>query len=198
MDNAGVTKNMAKMWEDYAKARGVATTSLTQAQKVEAEYLGIMEETKAQMGDMGKLSQGLAGSQAEAANQSQLLAQSFGEAMTPMVQAGTEMFSGLLSGLTGVTEAFPGVTAGATGAAAAFTALVTAASGLATIKKLLEVLSITKNLTTPLGWAAAALGVLVGAYTAIKKHQEEIAKRGRARCQDQRGGRRAEGARENA
>ena len=69
VDNAGVTKNVAKMWEDYAKARGVATASLTQGQKVEAEYLGIMEETKAQMGDLGKLSEGL-GAQAEAANQS--------------------------------------------------------------------------------------------------------------------------------
>lgn len=61
VDNAGVTKNVAKMWEEYAKARGVATTSLTQAQKVEAEYLGIMEETRFQMGDIEKLSEGLAG-----------------------------------------------------------------------------------------------------------------------------------------
>ena len=42
VDNAGVTKNVAKMWEDYAKARGLSTTSLTQSQKVEAEYLGIL------------------------------------------------------------------------------------------------------------------------------------------------------------
>lgn len=40
-DNAGVTKNVAKMHEDYAKARGISTNALTQQMKIEAEYLGI-------------------------------------------------------------------------------------------------------------------------------------------------------------
>ncbi len=64
VDNAGVTKNVAKMWEDYAKKIGVTTTSLTQAQKVQAEYEGIMAETAMQAGDLEKLSGTLAGSQA--------------------------------------------------------------------------------------------------------------------------------------
>ena len=59
VDNAGVTKNVAKMWEDYAKSKGVAVTALTQAQKIEAEYLGIMEETKFQIGDLEKASEQL-------------------------------------------------------------------------------------------------------------------------------------------
>ena len=56
VDNAGVTKNVAKMWEEYAKARNLSVTSLTQAQKVEAEYLGILEETRFQVGDLQKAS----------------------------------------------------------------------------------------------------------------------------------------------
>ena len=32
--SAGVTKSAAQMWEDYAKARGLATAQMTQAQKV--------------------------------------------------------------------------------------------------------------------------------------------------------------------
>lgn len=51
VDNAGVTKNVAKMWEDYAKKIGVSTNDLTQAQKIQAEYNGIMEETRFQVGD---------------------------------------------------------------------------------------------------------------------------------------------------
>ena len=51
VDNAGVTKNVAKMWEDYAKEIGVSTNDLTQAQKIQAEYNGIMEETRFQVGD---------------------------------------------------------------------------------------------------------------------------------------------------
>lgn len=51
VDNAGVTKNVAKMWEDYAKSVGKSTNQLTQAEKIEAEVNGILEETKFQMND---------------------------------------------------------------------------------------------------------------------------------------------------
>lgn len=54
VDNAGVTKNVAKMWEDYAKKIGVSTTNLTKQQKIQAEVLGIMEETRFQTGDAAK------------------------------------------------------------------------------------------------------------------------------------------------
>ncbi len=51
VDNAGVTKNVAKMWEEYAKAHNTTTSAMTQAQKIEAEYNGIMQETRFQVGD---------------------------------------------------------------------------------------------------------------------------------------------------
>jgi len=51
VDNAGVTKNVAKMWEEWAKAHGTTTQAMTQAQKIEAEYNGIIQETKNQVGD---------------------------------------------------------------------------------------------------------------------------------------------------
>lgn len=34
VDNAGVTKNVAKMWDDYAKSIGTTANNLTQAQKI--------------------------------------------------------------------------------------------------------------------------------------------------------------------
>lgn len=51
VDNAGVTKNVAKMWEDWARAHNTTTSAMTQAQKIEAEYNGILAETKFQTGD---------------------------------------------------------------------------------------------------------------------------------------------------
>ena len=54
VDNAGVTKNVAKMWEDYAKSIGKTTNNLTQAEKIQAEVNGILEETKFQTGDAEK------------------------------------------------------------------------------------------------------------------------------------------------
>ncbi len=51
VDNAGVTKNVAKMWEEWAKAHNTTTGAMTQAQKIEAEYNGILKETQFQTGD---------------------------------------------------------------------------------------------------------------------------------------------------
>ncbi|MFR8144744.1 MAG: hypothetical protein ACLU84_06685 [Clostridia bacterium] len=51
VDNAGVTKNVAKMWEDYAKSIGKTTNNLTQEEKIQAEVNGILQETKFQSND---------------------------------------------------------------------------------------------------------------------------------------------------
>lgn len=39
------------MWEEWAKAHNTTTNAMTQAQKIEAEYNGIMQETRFQVGD---------------------------------------------------------------------------------------------------------------------------------------------------
>lgn len=57
VDNAGVTKNVAKMWEDYAKSIGKTTNSLTKEERIQAEVNGILEETKFQTGDAIKYAQ---------------------------------------------------------------------------------------------------------------------------------------------
>jgi predicted xylose isomerase-like sugar epimerase len=51
VDNAGVTKNVAQMWADYAKSIGTTSDKLTKQQKIQAEVNGILEETKFQTGD---------------------------------------------------------------------------------------------------------------------------------------------------
>lgn len=61
VDNAGVTKNVAKMWEDYAKSIGKTTKNLTDAEKITAEVNGIMNETRFQVGDAAKYADTFAG-----------------------------------------------------------------------------------------------------------------------------------------
>ena len=63
VDNAGVTKNVSKMWEEYAGKIGKSRDQLTQSEKVEAELAGIMKETTAQVGNAAKAAEGLMGSQ---------------------------------------------------------------------------------------------------------------------------------------
>ena len=173
VDNAGVTKNVAKMWEEYAKARNLSVTSLTQAQKVEAEYLGILEETRFQVGDLQKASETLAGAQAEQAAQATKLATAYGDAMAPAVQAMTEAGTGFLETATALVNQFPGMISGATGAAAAFTALVAAMKGLTALKGLAAAVGIGSATLGPLAAVAAVIGVVVGAYSALENAQKK-------------------------
>lgn len=61
VDNAGVTKNVAKMWDEYAKSIGTTAANLTQQQKIQAEVAGILEESKYQTGDAAKVAGTLSG-----------------------------------------------------------------------------------------------------------------------------------------
>ena len=184
VDNAGVTKNVARMWEEYAKARGLVTTQLTTAQKIEAEYAGIMQETAGQVGDLAKMSGTLAGAQAEAANSSLLLSQALGSSMAPTVELGTQIWNGLVSALRGAAEVSPAITAGVTTATGAITGLIAATTGLSFAQKVFKSLSASVtvfglSLKTALGWVSAigaVIGVAVGIYTAVAQASERARK----------------------
>ena len=105
VDNAGVTKNVAKMWEDYAKKVGKTTNNLTQQEN------GILEETKFQSNDaaiaqqtysgkMATLTQAFTNMKTAIGNVIQPLAKLFVPIITTAVNAVTKLFtalSGLLS-----------------------------------------------------------------------------------------------------
>jgi hypothetical protein len=99
VDNAGVTKNVSKMWEDYAKTIGKSANELTVAEKRQAEYAGIMEETRFQVGDAAKYSQQFAGAQARLSAETLKLQQAFGSALVPSLNT-------LLSIITPIIAAF--------------------------------------------------------------------------------------------
>ena len=61
VDNAGVTKNVAKMWDEYAASIGKTANNLTQQEKIQAEVNGIMKETRFQAGDAATYTSTFAG-----------------------------------------------------------------------------------------------------------------------------------------
>lgn len=111
VDNAGVTKNVAKMWEDYAKSVGKTTNQLTQAEKIQAEVNGILEETKFQSnnaaiyastysGKLAQLNTAFTNLKTAVGNVIQPIAKLFIPIITTAVNAVTRLFtalSGLLS-----------------------------------------------------------------------------------------------------
>ena len=87
VDNAGVTKNVAKMVEDHAAKLGKTTKELTDAEKRTAIYNGILAETSVMTGDAEKLTKTFAGSTAKLNASLKDLYALIGEVLAPALQA---------------------------------------------------------------------------------------------------------------
>lgn len=111
VDNAGVTKNVAKMWEDYAKSIGKTTQTLTQEEKIQAEVNGILEETRFQTGDAAKLVNTYSGEIALLGYNFQNLKVQVGNAIMPIVQAVLPGINTIIAALTKLATVFSQVTA---------------------------------------------------------------------------------------
>lgn len=111
VDNAGVTKNVAKMWDEYAKSIGTTAKNLTQQQKIQAEVNGIMEETSFQVGDAAKLAGTYSGQLAMLSFNYQKLKVAVGEALIPIAQAVLPGIDAIISALTKLANMFAKVTA---------------------------------------------------------------------------------------
>lgn len=103
VDNAGVTKNVAKMWEEYAKEIGVSSTSLTQAQKIQAEYNGIMKETQFQVGDAAAYTKTFSGQIQQLKFNFDQMTVAIGKVVAPIAQLFIPIIN---SAITAVTDLF--------------------------------------------------------------------------------------------
>lgn len=111
VDNAGVTKNVAKMWDDYAKSIGTTANNLTQQQKIQAEVNGILEETRFQTGDAAKLVDTYSGQVSMLSFNFQQLKVAVGNAIMPIVQAVLPGINKIITALTKLANVFAQVTA---------------------------------------------------------------------------------------
>lgn len=186
VDNAGVTKNVSVMWQEYAASIGTTVDKLTLAQKIEAEVAGIRNETRFQTGDLAKLQDTLAGAQAKTAMSGEFLARAYGNAMAPAVQMVTEVFGEFLNGLTEIVNAAPELVAGLTGAGVAITGLLVAQKAIVAFKAMSTALqAMTANVTifgvavnSALPWLAAlgaVVGIATAGYTYFNRVQQKAA-----------------------
>ena len=179
VDNAGVTKNVAVMWEEYAATIGKSAANLTQAEKRQAEYNGIMAETAYQVGDAARYAEEFAGKQAalEAATLrvNQALGASVQGALTPLLEAVTP----LVDALAGWIERNPELTAGivaATTAGVALTAVVAGAIPMVTgLAAAFGTLQASMGVVGAISLAIGALAAFAVACTNAKTPAEELA-----------------------
>lgn len=180
VDNAGVTKNVSKMWEDYAKSINKSTNDLSLAEKRQAELNGIMQETSNQVGDAAKLSNELAGSQARAAAESLKFKQALGSAMAPSINAITSSITQLLSLLTQFISMNPGVSGALIAMMATLAGLITVIASITAALKVLKpaIMGVTAAMAAnPVLLAVmAALALTVGAITLITNKMQQAKK----------------------
>lgn len=110
VDNAGVTKNVAQMWKDYAASIGTTADKLTKQQKIQAEVTGIMEETRFQTGDAAKLTGTYSGQIQQLGYNFNNLKIAVGNALIPIAQAVLPGLNAIITALTRVANLFAQVT----------------------------------------------------------------------------------------
>ena len=109
VDNAGVTKNVAKMWEEYAASIGTTSNNLTQEQKIQAEVNGILEESKYQAGDAAKVAGTLTGQLTQLSYNFNNLKVAVGNAINPIVKSFIPVINSAVQVLTKFANAVASV-----------------------------------------------------------------------------------------
>lgn len=109
VDNAGVTKNVAKMWEEYAASIGTTANNLTQQQKIQAEVNGILEESKYQTGDAAKVAGTFSGQLMQLSFHFNNLKVAVGNAIIPVAQKVLPVVNTIIAALTRLANAFAAV-----------------------------------------------------------------------------------------
>lgn len=104
VDNAGVTKNLSVIWDEYAASIGKTAATLTDAEKRIATTQGIMRETAFQTGDAAKYANTLAGAQAALKAQTKMLSSALGSMFAPALQQCIPQVTALLERLTALAE----------------------------------------------------------------------------------------------
>lgn len=130
VDNAWVTKNVAKMWEDYAKAHWVSTNELTHAQKLQAEYNGILEETRFQVWDAAKYTQWYAWDLAKQNAATKELKQNIWDALLPVMQELSNQTTDIVRNISDFVKEHKTLTATIITSLWAFTGLIWAAAAI--------------------------------------------------------------------
>ena len=99
-DAAGVQKNISKMYEEYAQKIGKSSDALTQAEKAQAVYNGIMAEASMFTGAAAEMAEGYQGQQAQLNATNLEFSRTLGESMIPALSQYSSLQLSITQGLT--------------------------------------------------------------------------------------------------
>lgn len=186
-DAAGVQKNISKMYQEYAASIGKSSDSLTQAEKAQAVYNGIMAEASMFTGAAAEMASGYQGQQAQLNATNLELSRTIGESMIPTL---TQLSSLQLSISKNLVEfvknnksATSGIITFTTAALATTVAVIAVRKAITAYTTATNVANATTKaftaslMTNPLFWGGIVLsGAIAGLSAWNTKLQESIDK----------------------
>jgi hypothetical protein len=101
VDNAGVTKNVSMMWKEYAAQINKSVADLSQAEKRQAEFNGVLAETEGQLGNAALAANGVDGANARLNKTFTDMSVTIGQSLTP---AYVGLTNTITSGFQAATE----------------------------------------------------------------------------------------------
>jgi hypothetical protein len=101
VDNAGVTKNVSMMWKEYAAQINKSVADLSQAEKRQAEFNGVLAETEGQLGNAALAANGADGANARLNKTFSDMSVTIGQSLTP---AYVGLTNTITSGFQAATE----------------------------------------------------------------------------------------------
>lgn len=167
-DAAGITTNLSVMHERYADSIGKSVGTLSEAEKVQAAYNGMMQEATLFAGNAESAMEGYEGKLAEF-NQTITMARAeLGEAFIPALEEAMEKITPMIIETTKWLGENKELVAGLGSAAIAGLGMVSFLSVAVIAVNALRVGLVGLNLALgPIGWVAASLSVIVPSLLAM-------------------------------
>lgn len=168
-DAAGITTNLSVMQDRYAKSIGTTAAKLTESQKAQAAYNGMIAEASLFAGNADAALEGYTGTNNSFKKSIEAARVELGEAYLPVIQNIIETITPMIQQFTSWVTANKEVVVGITAAGFAITGLIaiitTAITVVGVLKIALDALKISLG---PAGWLLIGVSLLATGFTAYQ------------------------------
>ncbi|WP_308637723.1 hypothetical protein [Paenibacillus silvisoli] len=166
-DAAGITTNLSVMYDRFASSIGTTEDKLSDAQKVQAAYNGILSEASMYAGNADSALQGYNGTQAQFSQTLATARSELGEAFLPLLQELMELAMPIIKAIVDWAKENQGLVVGLTAGTAAVLAITAAVTALVPLIYTLTTAAVGLEIALgPIGLAIAAIGLVVGGFAA--------------------------------
>ncbi|RJE90672.1 phage tail tape measure protein [Paenibacillus sp. 1011MAR3C5] len=160
IESAGITTNLSAMHERYATKIGITADRLTEGEKVQAAFTGVLENAAQFAGNAEEALDSYAGTQMIFNNTLEMARMELGEAFMPALQELMELVMPIIVRFTQWVESNKELVAGLSAAGIGIVGLIAGFTSLITILGAVRAAATALSISFgPIGWVVAALSL---------------------------------------